>query len=143
MYVTRIWDFVGPARQKCLGDDPTRENEEVDTRICGPFRDESSIFTLKPSWDPIACSKLKQQRHLRRYLGAYGANYIQEKASAAFRCSTVVVGALIRDRAEGLVNQISMRAMKLDNIKSGLDSMEGRRYNRFELGRFCLQEAMQ
>ncbi len=70
-------------------------------------------------WSPVGGGDADRHRQMLRPRGAQGAGDFEREAGAVFEASAVLVGAVVRERREKLVEEIAMGGVQFDEVEAG------------------------
>ena len=98
--------------------------DNIHSGILGPLRDLDSLLDLKRSdievLDRVGGRQAKEDGFLSIKVGADLGNDLEQEASAVLERASVLVGAMVGDGREELVDQVAVSTVDLDRVHASL-----------------------
>lgn len=106
-----------------------RDVHNIDASVASPLGDLDSLVD-GPGGDiqvlnTVGSGQAQEHRLLSREVGADGLDDLEQQTGAVLERAAVMVGALVGDRGQELVDQVAVGAVDLDSVHTGLVGADG------------------
>src|SRR5580693_2090698 len=99
--------------------------DQVHAERAEKFGEGHGLLDVPAARDPIAGRDADEQRVANGPDAANGADNFEEEARAIFEGTAVGIGAVVGERREEFVEQVAVRGMDFDHLKTGLRGTRG------------------
>ncbi len=100
----------------------TRGNvNEIDAVLAQELGELDGFIDGPAAGNPVSCGEADKERQVVRPLGADGVNNGEKQTDSILKAASVSIRALVGERREELVEQVTVGGMNLDHVEASLE----------------------